>query len=438
MNSVVTLLRRYATFSIKILSDRGLRIFLETLWHFFKSKAFKLLACFTTGRDISRFKKILAQHAGLPVIVTCPMLDWDAPLFQRPHHIAFNLSRCGFLCIYCTDNWSQDSVLGFREIAETLYVTNRADIVMSEEFRKVYLINSTDNAVTLDFVEREMAKGNLILYEYMDEIHEQISCMGVPDSTYIRHEAILSDERCMVVATADKLLQDVQAHRSRNFVMVTNGVEYEHFARRFSTAEMPVELRHLVAGGRKIIGYFGALASWFDYELVLKVARERPDYEVVLIGFDYDGSSLAYGLDREARIHVIGPVAYGDLPRYACWFDVAIIPFRINEITESTSPIKLFEYMALGKPIVTTDMPECRKYKSTLVAHSHDDFIRLLDVAIDLCRDHTYISLLKEEALANTWGAKARVVAGLIGDNLSSSPAATLPVVGASGRSPLS
>jgi len=285
--------------------------------------------------------------------------------------------------------------------------------------RKVFIINSTDNYTTYDFVASELAKGNLILYEYLDEIHDQISGLGVPESTYVRHAAILQDERCMVVATADKLYRDVQAHRNRNFSLVTNGVEFAHFSRKFSEHEMPAVLRPLVSGGRKVIGYFGALASWFDYELVVKVVRERPDYEVVLIGFDFDGSSLPYHLDKEPRIHVIGPINYRDLPRYACWFDVATIPFRINDITESTSPIKLFEYMAMGKPIVTTDMPECRKYKSVLVAKSHEGFIKALDSALLKSDDPEYLAQLKQEALENTWEAKAGVIANLIRENLS-------------------
>jgi len=223
----------------------------------------------------------------------------------------------------------------------------------------------------------------------------------------------------MVVTTADKLYRDAQAHRTRNFTLVTNGVEFEHFSRSFSDNDMPDELRPIIKGRRKIIGYFGALASWFDYELVLKVVRERPDYEVVLIGFDYDGSSQPYHLDKEPRIHVIGPVNYRNLPRYACWFDVATIPFMINDITESTSPIKLFEYMALGKPIVTTDMPECRKYGSVHVAKSHDEFIVALDNALLTRDDPEYLALLKQEALENTWMAKAENIADLIRANLS-------------------
>lgn len=418
---VNALLQRYVRFGFKVLTARGFKVFATTVLHFVKAKAFKLLAALTTGRDAGRFIRILGEHPGRTVLVTRPLLDWDVPLFQRPHHLALNLSRCGFLYFYCTDNWANDNILGFRQLGEQLFLTNRADVIDQHPARKVHVISSTDNYTGIDFVERELAKGNLILYEYLDEIHDQISGLGIPQSTYIRHAAILKDERCMVIATADKLYRDVQAHRSRNFALVTNGVECGHFARSFADSEMPDILRPIAKSGRKIIGYFGALASWFDYELVLKIVRERPEYEVVLIGFDYDGSSVPYQLDREPRVHVIGPFNYRDLPRYAYWFDVATIPFLINDITESTSPIKLFEYMALGKPIVTTAMPECRKYRSVLVAESHAEFVAMLDTAMKLRSDQEYLALLQEEALANSWESKAEAIAHLIRENLESS-----------------
>lgn len=418
LEDIRDVLMRYLRFGVKVLTARGFKVFMTTVTHFLKAKGFKLLAFFTAGRDRAQLTRILAEHASLPVLVTRPLLDWDVPLFQRPHHLALTLSRCGFLYFYSTDNWAADNILGFNRLGDRLFLTNRADLLEASMVKKVHVVSSTDNYTTIDFVNQELAKGNLVLYEYLDEIHDQISGLGIPESTHIRHEAILKDERCMVVATADKLYRDVQAKRSSNFIMATNGVEYEHFARVFSDAEMPKELRRVVASGRKIIGYFGALASWFDYELVLKIVRERPDFEVVLIGFDYDGSCVPYNLEREQRIHLIGPVNYRELPRYASWFDVAIIPFLINDITESTSPIKLFEYMALGKPIVTTAMPECRKYASVMVAENHDEFVSALDKALLKRGAPEYLSLLKEEALANTWGAKAQAIASLIRDNL--------------------
>jgi glycosyltransferase involved in cell wall biosynthesis len=93
-----------------------------------------------------------------------------------------------------------------------------------------------------------------------------------------------------------------------------------------------------------------------------------------------------------------------------------MIPFLINEITESTSPIKLFEYMALGKPIVTTNIAECQKYKSVLIAVDHQDYIRKIDQALALRTNEEYCAILNREAKENLWEIKAEQIINLIGE----------------------
>ena len=105
-----------------------------------------------------------------------------------------------------------------------------------------------------------------------------------------------------------------------------------------------------------------------------------------------------------------GAKDYAVLQNYAARIDVLTIPFLINDITKATSPVKLFEYMALNKPVVTTDMDECRKYKSVLIGHDHDEFLAQLDRAYALREDAEYLELLDSEARANTWSEKARCI----------------------------
>ena len=110
------------------------------------------------------------------------------------------------------------------------------------------------------------------------------------------------------------------------------------------------------------------------------------------------------------NVHFCGSRPYEILQNYAARMDVLTIPFLINDITKATSPVKLFEYMALNKPIVTTDMDECRKYESVLIGHDHKEFLEQLDKAILLKTDETYKALLDKEALENTWEEKARTI----------------------------
>lgn len=217
-----------------------------------------------------------------------------------------------------------------------------------------------------------------------------------------------------VVTTATKLYEEAKSIRGdKRVALITNGVEYEHFS-NIKCTKCPEEIREVVESNRKIIGYFGALAKWFDYELIKKMSKELSDHEIVLIGIDYDKSLGKSGILDLPNVHYLGTRDYKDLPTYAKFFNVGIIPFVINDITEATSPVKLFEYMALGKPIITTDLPECRKYKSALVSKSHEEFIENIKKAEELKGDPEYLEILKNEGLNNTWRQKARDIKDLI------------------------
>lgn len=365
-------------------------------------------------KDRRDLAAILDRHQGQPVIVYPPVINWHIPLFQRPQQLAHSLARQGFLYFYCTDNCLYDDVQGFERLDENLYLNNRLSLLKSLPGRRIVHLYSTDYQIVPAEVRREIEHGSLIVYEYVDELDDRIAGFRIPDYAHAKHRLILEDERCIVVATADRLYREVLACRSRNCALVTNGVDYAHFTVPRDHKAVPTLLRGIVAAGRPIIGYMGALASWFDYELVARIARERPDCTVVLIGFDYDGTLASHCLDELTNLIFTGPVPYQQLPGYACWFDVATIPFLLNEVTAATSPVKLFEYMALGRPIVTTALPECRKYRSVLVAGDHDEFLEKLDLALDLREDVAYLSLLRQEALANTWDAKAEQITELI------------------------
>ena len=188
-----------------------------------------------------------------------------------------------------------------------------------------------------------------------------------------------------------------------------NGVMYDHWTKTYKREEAPEKIKLIMDKGNPIIGYYGALAKWFDYDLLKKISKERPNYEIVLIGFVYDRSMQDSRIERLPNVHYLGIVDYQNLCSYAYWLDVLTIPFLLNDITESTSPVKLFEYMALNKPIVTTDMRECRKYESVMIGKSHDEFIELLDKALKMEKTDPYFQLLKKEALENTWEMKAKV-----------------------------
>lgn len=147
---------------------------------------------------------------------------------------------------------------------------------------------------------------------------------------------------------------------SPDAVLVPNGCDYERFA---AASEPNGVLRPPLDG--PIVGYYGAISSgWFDTGLVLSLARARPDWNLVLIGpADDEARAL---LDPAPNVLQLGEVPYAELPRYCADFDVATIPFLVNDLTAATDPVKLYEYFAAGKPVVTTPLPPLYQFQGAL------------------------------------------------------------------------
>jgi len=152
------------------------------------------------------------------------------------------------------------------------------------------------------------------------------------------------------------------------------------------------------------------LAVWFDYDLLREVALQRRDLSFVLIGPNYDNSFPRSGLSQLPNVAWLGPQPYPNLPDFLRYFDVTTIPFVVNDITHSTSPLKLFEYMAGGKPIVVTAMHETMRYEGVLVANGAIEFSSKLDEALKLATDPEYLAVIDRVARENTWNARAATI----------------------------
>lgn len=349
------------------------------------------------------------------IFVFYPYVEWNLPIFQRPQQIALELTkRDDVLYFFGTPNFHYDHIDGlYEKINENLYVVTDFDFICNiSTSKRILHLYSTDIVSDYSVVEQAFARNDKVLYEYIDEIHEEIT-HSLPKKYLTKHKKILKNEKCYVVATADKLYNDVKKVRNKNFVLSTNGVNLEDFVRN-KNDEVPAEIKDIRSKYDKILCYYGSLAVWFDYDLIKKVARKFSKYAIVLIGLEYDDSYKKSGLDKLKNVFYLGKKDYYELHKYSENSDLLIIPFLINDITESTSPVKLFEYMATNVPILTTNIAECRKYKSVIVGKNHQDFINKVDSTMQLINDKKYLELEMKEAKENTWTQKADILIDLL------------------------
>jgi glycosyltransferase involved in cell wall biosynthesis len=264
----------------------------------------------------------------------------------------------------------------------------------------ILYIGATWHAHTLDVFENYQA-----IYDHYDDL-------AVSGGLQTDHDYLL-EKSTVVLASSRLLIEAVQRSRP-DALFIPNAVDDE-WVRRFEPKPdeaAPSDLAVLQKSGKPIIGYSGALAEWFDYPLLMETAKRLPDFEFVLLGINYDGTLDKSGILDLPNIHWLGQKPYADLFHYVWRFDVAIIPFCINDITLATSPIKLYEYFCCRKPVVSTALPEVMRYNEALIAEDASAFAKQIQNALEKSKSAPYQDAIQSIAHANTWQGRVAEIIG--------------------------
>lgn len=193
----------------------------------------------------------------------------------------------------------------------------------------------------------------------------------------LQAEQELVKKSSFVFVVSKKLYERISKINS-NSLLLPNGADFTHFNQAIDLRELPLEVKSLK---RPIIGFIGAVWDWIDIDLICRLAEFHPEYSILLVGPMYFGGDK---LGKFSNIFAIGHKPYEFLPRYLACIDVCLIPFKINRLTLASNPIKLYEYLAAGKPVVSTALPEICENASDIVyiAKDEEDFIRKVEEAV--------------------------------------------------------
>jgi hypothetical protein len=240
---------------------------------------------------------------------------------------------------------------------------------------------------------------DLVIYHVVDEF----SAFSDASAHVADLERRLLRRADLVLASAERLVESKRRENPRT-VLVRHGVDFDHFSRALDPAtRVPADLCRLP---RPVIGFFGLVADWIDLELVREVAGAFPRASVVLLG--KVATSLA-ALEGAANVHLLGRKPYAELPGYCKGFDVAITPFRLNELALNANPLKAREYVAAGLPNVCTDLPELRATPGCSVARTHEEFVAAVGAALQRGGP----SRERSEAIrGESWAAKLEEIRG--------------------------
>ncbi len=192
------------------------------------------------------------------------------------------------------------------------------------------------------------------------------------------------------IFSASKLLENKGKYVKRSF-LILNGADYDYFY------IPPVRSINL----NKIVLYSGVISHWFDIELIEYSIVNLKNFTFWFVGPDR-GNYLRY-LCKFKNVKYFGLVQYDNLSKYYHESSVCIIPFKVDKLIESTNPIKLYEYLSAGKPVVTTKFPEAEKYKS--VIYIADDKISFSNLIIKAHQENEFGKIAKRQKIAsiNSW-----------------------------------
>lgn len=331
-------------------------------------------------------------------IIILSVIDYDFR-HQRPQHFADMFARGGHRTFYINTSFDSNETK-IEEKDENLFtVTLKNDkgvlfhsskigksmnVLKREIENLIYTYAVKDCCVIVDYptwqplAEKLKTKyGFKLVLDYMDDY------MGFEDTADSNVSSCCEKllKSCDLAVTSSLYLKEKASKYTDKICLIRNGTQTNHFYKAFGKKRNT---------NKKVVGYYGAVAHWFDFEKVIYAAKNIPDADFIIIGEVTNGKDK---LEKISNIKLTGEVAYKDLPGYVADFDVCLIPFDSStDLIKATNPVKFYEYLSAGKKIVATNIPELEEFK--------DKYVYLSDDKEEFC---TYIKkcLVGDDCLAS-------------------------------------
>jgi len=373
-------------------------LFFRKVLHRIPSKFLKnKLLKFPEKSIIDQQIKNIFKSSDRVVIFPSPNCPWGY-LFQRPQQLARAFAKRGIKVVYLVDtsfSFEPDwSVRGFKQIDENIYLYNdncegrflfQSDYFCCKEII-IWQYWPHQHDIVSSFKETLKAT---VVYDCIDHLETFISYSTIN----AHHDHAIRTSR-YVIATAKGIYDDIKKIRP-DCMLLPNGVTYEDFRDIEQTNSQNDSVT---------IGYYGAIAEWFDFDIVEKAAKQYPQWKFVIVGEVYlSVVSKVKILSQLENIKFLPRVNYSEIPTLLSSFDIAMLPFKINQITNNTSPVKVFEYLAGGKITVSTALPEIINLFGVLIANDDVTFQQNIFRAIELSKNADYIEQLKDTAKEHSW-----------------------------------
>jgi UDP-galactopyranose mutase len=333
-----------------------------------------------------------------PPIICFSHLRWDFVL-QRPQHLMSRMAndRAVFFFEEHIETEHTQAYLEFHpcKYSNVVAVRPRIPASLDEAQREQALSQLLDQLLLIHRAGRPVlwfytpmmfrfarhVDASAVVYDCMDELS---NFRFAPDGIRQREEELL--RRADVVFTGGYSIYEAKRHQHDNIHPFPSSVDRQHFAKAREAGKNPPG-RDGARG--PVFGYYGVIDERIDLELLREVARRRPDWKIVMVGpfAKIDEAELP----REPNIEFAGMKDYHELPKFLGSWDVALMPFAINDSTRFISPTKTPEYLAGGRPVVSTPVRDVVRHygevKGVFIAEDAERFIDACEQALELSRD---------------------------------------------------
>ncbi len=376
--------------------------------------------------------------------------DWDEPYWTNKQHCAEELIRLGWRVLYVESIGLRAPIVGSKKDLNRLLLRLRKGLIgyffgatnrdkhlwvlsplvfpgahnhkwigRFNQFLLQWSLNRhikthsftkpliwTYHPYILTLIKRLQHKA--LIYHCVDDL---TALPGINVAHFSKAEEELLNVADIIFVTSISLQKKCQRINDNTYFF-PNVVDFEHFIRA-SNATIPEDLAKIPEP--RLI-YHGVLSDFkVDFDLLLKLAKKKPNWNIILIGEEREGQGCnsLRELQSLSNVYMLGFKKYNDLPKYLMYANVGLLPSNINVYTKSMFPMKYFEYLASGLPIVSTPLEFTKSHKEgLLIANDLNGFI----VAVDMQLQRGKLDLMERKKIIgdNTWSARMKKMLNLI------------------------
>jgi hypothetical protein len=346
------------------------------------------------GRRTSRFLsddefyKIFSNLEEFITILYPPTINWEL-LFQRPQQLMKNFSNQNSVrSLFWNSRGENKKIDKIKILKNNLYLIDQFVDIKNFEFlfrgKKIFWFSHPSHYYIAD-----KFNWDLVIFDAIDNPVDEFAEW----SNELNNAVKKSD----IIFASAKIMYDEHLKSNKPVYMLPNGSDFELFEKSQQKLNKPDDFPDLKG---PIIGYYGAMATWLDWEIIEKISTK---YNILMIG----GNKYYNERINSPNIHYLSHKKIDELPNYLSHIDVPIIPFKLTEMIKGCDPIKFYEYISSGKPTVVTQMIELERFKDICYFMNIDNCLDVIETALNE-DDNELKNKRIEVAKLNSWDIRAK------------------------------